>query len=344
MDATAPNPAETVLDHTWFPDNVDFSRNIFGFVQTDRQTLSRQTFLDSRWDHTSLLRVDSPIPVVIAATEHQPRPRVNFIWHTAFCCSTLLSRCLDVPGINLALKEPQILIQLAEAKRAHQLTRHGAALDAAFKVLARPRAHDERVLLKPSNATNTLLPEALRATDGKMAFLYSDCKSFVISIAKKGEMGRIFARKLFGLFAADGHPQAKWPPQDLFELSDLQVAALVWHMQIAQFRSASVQLRSAALDCAAFLASPATVLASLNRFFELSLSQEKIDEIADGPLLSQNAKNQSEPFNAERRANEAAAIAKALGGELDTVVEWSYRACPETPRGDPLGRTLEGAS
>ncbi len=340
MDARAPTPAEILFDAAWFPDNVDFSRNTFGFVQTNRETLSRQPFLDSRWDRSPLPRVDIPISTVIAATEHRPRPQVNFIWHTAFCCSTLLSRCLDISGTNLALKEPQILILLAEAKRTGQRGLPNAVFATALKLLTRPHSRGERILIKPTNAVNNLLPEAVRATDGKMLFLYSDCKNFLISIAKKGEMGRIFARKLFTLFAADGHPQAKWPPQDLFELSDLQVAALVWHMQIAQFRRASDPARSAALDCETFLANPATVLARLNGFFELALSQERTEEIANGPLLSQNAKTQSEPFNAERRANEAAAIAKTFGSELDTVVEWSYRACPETPRENPLGPTL----
>ncbi|HTO40148.1 MAG TPA: hypothetical protein VL026_04170, partial [Rhizomicrobium sp.] len=114
---------------------MDFSRNTFGFVQTNRETLSRQPFLDSRWDRSPLPRVDIPISTVIAATEHRPRPQVNFIWHTAFCCSTLLSRCLDIPGANLALKEPQILILLAEAKRAGQRGLPNAVFDTALNFL-----------------------------------------------------------------------------------------------------------------------------------------------------------------------------------------------------------------
>ena len=151
-------------------------------------------------------------------------------------------------------------------------------------------------------------------------------------------MGRIFARKLFGLFAADGHSQAKWQWQTLFELSDMQVAALVWHMQIAEFRRSRDASRSAALNCDDFLAHPRETLEKLNAFFALGLSPTQLD--AALPLLARNAKDTSESFSAERRAIEANDAARMFGGELDTVVEWSYRACPETPRGSPLGATL----
>jgi hypothetical protein len=80
------------------------------------------------------------------------------------------------------------------------------------------------------------------------------------------------------------------------------------------------------------------MLERLNAFFGLSLPAAQLD--AALPLLARNAKDTKESFSAERRAAEASEAAKVFGGELDTVVEWSYRACPETPRGNPLGATL----
>lgn len=339
MNAQSSTLEDIIGNPFWFPDNVNFQRNTFGFVKTDRQSLSKLSFLDNRWDRSNLSRVDIPIPAAVPALAKSPRPNLNLIWHTAFCCSTLIARCLDAEGINLSLKEPQVLIALAESKRAGHLAQQPAVSDTVFKLLAR-HAPNERVLVKPTNAVNNLIPEALRAADGRMLFLYSDCKSFLISIAKKGEMGRIFARKLFGLFAADGHPQAKWLWQTLFELSDLQVAAIVWHMQIAEFRRSRDISMSAALNCDDFLANPRATLDRLNALFDLNFSPSHLDAVASGPLLAQNAKNTSQSFSADRRAAEASTMAKTLGDELDTVIEWSYRACPETPRENPLGPVL----
>lgn len=333
MNAATSSLEDVIGNADWFPDNIDFNRNTFGFVRTGRNALSKESFLDARWNRSAFTRVDIPIPTVLSAVENLPRPKLNFIWHTAFCCSTLIARCLDAESTNLSLKEPQVLILLAEAKRTGRQT--SGETNAAFKLLG--RGH-EPVLVKPTNAVNNLIPEAVRATDGQMLFLYSDCKSFLISIAKKGEMGRIFVRKLFGLFSADGHPQAKWPWQTLFELSDMQVAALVWHMQIAEFRRSRDASRSAALNCDDFLAHPRQTLEKLNAFFGLHLSAPQLD--AALLHLARNAKDANETFSAERRASEANDVARMFGGELDTVVEWSYRACPETPRGNPLGATL----
>lgn len=335
MSAVTSSLDDVIGNTDWFPDNVDFNRNTFGFVRTDRRALSKESFLDPRWNRSALSRVDIPMPVVSSAVENLPRPKLNFIWHTAFCCSTLIARCLDAEATNLSLKEPQILIALAEAKRAGRQI--GGTDASVFNLLAR-RHGREQVLIKPTNAVNNLIPEAVRVTDGRMLFLYSDCKSFLISIAKKGEMGRIFARKLFGLLAADGHSQAKWPWQTLFELSDMQVAALIWHMQIAEFQRSRDVSRSAVLNCDDFLAHPRETLEKLNAFFALEISTTQLD--AALPLLARNAKDTTESFSAERRASEATDAAKMFGGELDTVVEWSYRACPETPRGNPLGDTL----
>jgi len=54
--------------------------------------------------------LDSPNPFLL---ENAPR----FIFHTAYCGSTFLSRCLDVDGVSVGLREPQLLLDAANAKR-----------------------------------------------------------------------------------------------------------------------------------------------------------------------------------------------------------------------------------
>jgi hypothetical protein len=340
-----PSAAVLATDAHWFIDNFDPQSRKLAFLQMDRARLSDAPFLDQRLDRTGCAQALVGVDEVASGSHVVAPPEINFIWHTAFCCSTLIAHTLDAPGKNLALREPGVTMTLASAKRGGLLApeRGGEKLArATFQLLARRFDAAEKILVKPTNAVNTLVEEAARLTHGKMLFLYSDCRSFVTSIAKKNLDGRIFVRKLFSVFAADGDPLGRLPGSKLFEMSDLQVAALVWQIQIRLFRSAMALLgdRAVSLNCDVFLSDPGGTLAKLDRFFGLGLGAEHIADVVNGPLLSRNAKNPEESYSSVARRNEEQAMAQSLGADLDRIIDWSYQAAPETPRGVPLPRAL----
>jgi hypothetical protein len=344
MNVSIPPVADLSRDPCWFADAFDPQNRMVSFVHLDRARLSTAPFLDQRLDRSAAPQATVSLD---ALEDALPPPRLNFIWHTSFCCSTLIAHALDAPGKNLSLREPGITMTLASAKRAGWFDKQhlGDKLPSAvFRLLARRFAENEQVLVKPTNTVNTLIDDAARLTSGKMLFLYSDCREFLLSIAKKKLDGAIFARKLFAIFANDGDPIGKLPPQQLFEMSDLQIAALVWQMQIGHFRRAMTALgsRAASLDCASFLADPKGVLARLDNFFGLGLGSEHIEAVVNGPLLSRNAKNESESYSAEARRRDSDAIAEMIGPDLERVIQWSYQAAPDTPRGRPLANALDG--
>jgi hypothetical protein len=215
-----------------------------------------------------------------------------------------------------------------------------------FRLLARPLASNEQVTVKPTNAVNCFLPESATMTSGKALLLYGDCRSFLIATAKRREKGRAHHRALFGELCADGHEQRNWSLRKLFELSDLQVSALVWHMQIAQFMRALPLFepgRVAALDCEEFLREPRTTLHSINRFLQLRLDDEHIAAAVNGPLHV-HAKDLSLRFTIDSRRQEEEDVARSLGSELEEIVQWGYEVC-STPRELPLAAlaTLVGA-
>lgn len=345
MNGGSPSAAELAGDPHWFLDNIDPQNRTFSFVRMEREQLAGTPFLDNRLDRTGAAQATAPLDGLDAALASEPPP-LGFIWHIGFCCSTLVAHALDHPGKNLSLREPGVTMTLAAAKRGGWFSPQnlGPRLPSAvFRLLARPFSEGEKVLVKPTNTVNTLIADAGQLTSGKMLFLYSDCRDFVLSIAKKRLDGNIFARKLFSIFAGDGDPFGKLPPRTAFELSDLQVAALVWHMQLAQFRRAIAGLgaRAASLDCASFLADPEAVLGKLDRFFGLDLGASHIAEVVNGPILSRNAKDESQSYDAEARRREAEAVARRIGSDLDRVVAWSYETATDTPRGRPLGNAIE---
>lgn len=328
-------------DFRWFAENFDLARKSLSFVRADREVLAAQPFLDYRWKTDRLPRREMPLDAVLAELpQSAPSPNLNFIWHTSFCCSTLIAKALDLQGHNLSLCEPQILVPVADLKRGGMFTGNRLSPrlpEIVFRLLA--RSPGGKVLAKPSNFANVLIADAARTTRGKALFLYSDLESFLISVAKSGIPLLKYARRLFSNIAGDSGEPLPWKPHEIFQMSDLEIAALVWHLQIGEFRRSWPMFepgRAVTLNCDTFLADPAAVIARLDAFFDLGLGAAHIESALAGPLLRNHAKSPGEPYDARRRAEEKATARRRLGADLERVIEWSYRACSGTPHGEPL--------
>jgi hypothetical protein len=343
-DRQAATAADIVRDCQWFPEALDAQNRTLHFVKTDRKTIASRPFLSqSLWNNADLDRRPLGLETVVRQVS-ETVPHVNFIWHTAYCSSTAISLALDLPGQSLSIREPDALTVLARMKRGTRGSRGSDIrpyLASLLTLLSRPFVADETVTIKPANAANCLIRDAAALTTGKMLFLYSDCRSFLISTVRRGEARRAFVRRLFAELQADGHQQKDWPPQRLFEMSDMQIAALVWHMQIAEFARSKVALgdRAASLDRDAFLASPADTIEKLATFFGLAIDSRQIAEIVAGPLLRRNAKNMDEPFDAAASL-QPADVGDQMARDLDEIVAWSYEVCKTTPRDLPLTNPL----
>ena len=339
-----PNSAQRLIhDARWFPLDFDPQTATVEFVAADWNTLATQPFLDMRWGVRGARRERAAAGALGAEIAKASAP-LNFLWHTGFCCSTLLARALTCRQHNLSLCEPKILVDLADAKRAgfFQLDRNIAHLPRTVLQLLARQQDGANVTLKPAPAANYLLLEAIRHSEGRMLFLFSDCRSFVISIVRLGEDGRRYVRQLFATLLRNGRLGEEWTGPKLWDLSDLQAAAFVWHLQIEEFLRHWNLLgdRARSLDCDALLDAPRETLEALNGFFGLDLGEEHIADVVDGPLFHYQAKRPGVAFDAGRRRAEYDAIAQRLGADLDRAIAWSYDARPSTPRGAPLPQPL----
>jgi hypothetical protein len=318
-------------DPRWFLDGLDVASSRANFVLTDRAALSSEPFLDHRWRRPDATRAAVPLSK-LGEISSAPAP-LSFIWHTSFCASTLLAACLDRPDRCLALKEPRVLVFLAALKRSGGL-RDSALARAVFALLARRFDPGEQVLIKPSNSANTLIAEAAALTKGPMLLLYSDCESFLIAMARRGSGGFGYVRELFTALAIDGHPAGRWPADQLLKLTDLQLAALVWRMQMDGLEAASEILggRARSLNCRDFLDDPGPVLRALDDFLGLGLGRESIEPVLAGRLFSRDVKRPGESFDAEARAEDGRRLRAGLGPDIDAVLASMAQAFPRPPR------------
>jgi hypothetical protein len=166
-----------------------------------------------------------------------------------------------------------------------------------------------------------------------MLLLYSDCESFVLSMARQGRAGFAYVRDRFRSLAADGHPAGAWPPAELFRLTDLELAALVWRMQMDALEAASARLgdRARSLDCKALLDGPGEVLPMVDDFLGLGLGRKRLEAVADGPLFRRDAKHPGEAFDARAREVEQDRLRAQLGDDLPAVLRSMEAAFPHAP-------------
>jgi hypothetical protein len=255
-----------------------------------------------------------------------PPAPVHFVFHSAFCCSTLIARAFDREGLAMGLKEPAILNDVVGWRRRGASGRDVAeVMDSALTLLARPFERGEAVVIKPSNIVNGLIRMmmALRP-EAKALLLHAPLPVFLTSVAKKGLDGRLWVRELFLGFRKDGLVQRLgFDDEQLFGQTDLQIAAAGWLAQQALFADL-VQLlgpRMRTLDSETLLDAPGASVAALARLYGLAVDQGAIDAIV-AESFGRNSKS-GEAFGRAEREAEYADAGAAHRDELEKVTSWA---------------------
>lgn len=252
---------------------------------------------------------------------------VHFIFHSAYCCSTLLAAAFDIPGVAMALKEPVLLNDLVGWRhRGAQGAQVARVLDQSMRLLARPFVSGEAVVIKPSNIVNPLIPAMLAMRPAARAlFLHAPLDAYLASIARKGMWGRLWVRDLFGKLLREGMiaPLGIAPDQYL-ALTDIQVAAAGWLAQQHQFAALARQHpgRVATLNSDTLIADPRTALGALAALFGLAMEAGVIDRIVDGPIFARDSKTGA-AFGQAQRAQDARRGQDLFRDEVEKVGEWA---------------------
>ncbi len=317
--------ASIVADFEWFPVRVDVGRGAIQFVRLTRSDHRAIPFLYDDYIGPARERRELSLDQVASASA-PPRP-CHFIFHSAFCCSTLLARALDIEGRAMGLKEPYSLADIGiAATGAASVRALDRPLSPLLTLLARPFGPGETTIVKPGNAANPMIDRILALRPQSRALLlYSPLPDFLRSIAGKGLFGRSWARLLLAArlrlpeFDDGLGDSERWP------LTDLQVAALAWLQQLAQFgRLVREQPgRVATLDSQSLLADPAAALAGLSGLFDLNLTAREAATLAAGPVFARESKSQGKAFSAVERAEQQARVDQAHGEEIAMVVRWA---------------------
>ena len=335
---------ELLDDPGWFPAGLSPDYLTLQFGRTSRDALARESFLDQRMSGALGATEAHPVADIVAGGTTIEAPYPVFIFHSAFCCSTLLARALDVPGQCLALKEPDVLMGLANALRMQKNDNANANLaKTIIGLLSRRFDEDETILIKPTNSANNLLPEVLDA-GARVLLLYGDLQSFLVSVLKKGEACKAFTRTQYNIFSLDEGGLAGIPTRQAMTFTDLQVATLVWRHQLESFQRELARRPGgtvASLDFRHLVERPAATLSAVTSHLRLPHSRVLLEEIATGTVFAQNSKFGDQSYDAQQRAADEASVAAQHAEALDQVQEWAATLSLGTDIQLPLPRPLD---
>jgi hypothetical protein len=322
--ASAPTPAAVGADPEWLAHRYDESRDEVHFLRLTREGHRAVTFVTDEY-----VPADAPRLVVArreAVAAAPPAAPLHFIFHSAYCCSTLLARAVDIDGVAMGLKEPRILNDLVGWRRRGGDPRAVAAvLDDALTLLARPFAPGEAVVVKPSNILNGLAPAMLGLRPGANALLlHAPLPDFLRSIARKGLWGRRWVRELFIGQLRDGIVDLGLGEQNYLDLTDLQIAAAGWLAQHDVFARLIERFgpRVRTLDSAALIARPGDSMTRLSDLFGLGLDGPAVERVLAGPAFTSHSKSMA-GFGAADRLAEQRDAAETHADEIEKVAIWA---------------------
>lgn len=323
--AAAPDFAAIAADATWLPNRYDESQDLIHFVRLTREQHRAVTFITDEYIPADAPRLVLRRSDVVAAAG--PSAQMHFIFHSAYCCSTVLARAVDIDGVSMGLKEPLILNDMVGWRRRGADPRQlGAILDALLTLLAQPFAPGEAVVVKPSNVLNGIAPVLLGLRPRSRAILlHAPLPDFLRSIARKGLWGRRWVRELFIGQLRDGIVDLGLGEQHYLDLTDLQIAAAGWLAQQDVFarlidRFGPERVRT--LDSATLMARPGEAMERLSDLFGLGLDGQAIERVLAGPAFTSHSKSNA-GFSAADRLAEQRDAAQTHADEIDKVAVWA---------------------
>lgn len=316
-----------LADPAWFPMDYDPQGDCLSMVHAGVDAITAASFVDGR---TPLS--DQPAQR-IAVADCTPSPHAAaLLFHTAFCGSTLLARALQAPPAVMSLREPSALLALALASLKPEVfpsVQIERAARVTLGLLGRPWAEQGRVLIKPTNQVNRILPLLLRLSPhSRVLLLHSSLHQFLLSCLKKlpaaEERIRWMAQAL--LPGTQLAQQLGIPLTHRFNL--VESAVLTWFAQMEIYAwalRADHADRVRSIDIDTLLAAPLHCVAAAAAHLRLPAACEGL-EARVSATFSRDAKAPDRAFDTAQRTHENKLIEQRYRDVIGPALRWAEQA------------------
>ena len=334
---------EVMESPSLLPIGANIAQNKMHFIKMSRRGYLQSSFLDAgravSEDHE---HYETELDVLLSF----PRPlflnHTSYILHGAFCCSTLLTRYLDLLPSCFSLREPPLLTQLASLKlkegigsgdkTAGRSEQFQKLFQLAITLLTRSYEKGEMVIIKPNDLGNVLATMLYENDTGcRMLFLGLDLRSFLLATLKSEFRRSWIRRRLETLYPAT----VKLPVLGAVHprlLSDAAACAYLWLLNNAfydELRSHADPHRILALDGAQIANDPQKSLALGTSFFGLSVDGQQLRKVLEDPSAGRYSKDLSLPYDVQTRHSELKMSAQLWTSEVDDGVQWVLDRLPQ---------------
>ena len=345
---------DPIYDPAFLAYKFNFETEHVEFLPIDRRAIRQAASLNRESLGGTQQTIAVPLAEFIGLLDNADsalrKQSLRFIYHTAFCASTFLSRALEIEGVSVSLREPQLLLDAANAKRLQWRSRT-TKLDfrhlpkLALLLLQKHADGNETLIVKPMNCVNNIVTELQQISGAaRSLMLYNDARNFILSMLKKGEGGKQTVRSMFDLLRCDFPHLAGLQLTHALQMTDLRVAMTLWRLHIEQAEALLQQFAPnnsmASLYGENLVTNPAVALRAAFRFLQLGASEEQIEAATRSDARSLDAKNPQESFSPQKRAQAYQALEKYFGGDIDDGLQWLVRNNPGTSLIPKLSETL----
>lgn len=317
---------------------MDFDNGQLSFVPMSRATYRSSSFLDGRTQATGPDRYDVPVVDLLLTAASLPAPpnHVHYIFHAAFCCSTLLARYLELIPPCFVLKEPLFLTQMAVVRPrvnpAHNegaldLTEWAPLFELCARLLGRGFAPEDVVAIKVNDICNSL-GEMLLARDPatKAVFITIGLRDFLLVLLKAPERRQWLRGRLVKAWK-DAAIIPELAAFDPLEMSDAEGGAFLWALNEA-LRSrlcAMYPSRVVTVPGEEIAEAPTAAVRAVADHFGLPVSQGLPKNVFSDATVARHAKDPARAYDARSRRKELKALNKQIGAEADQGVDWAAR-------------------
>lgn len=327
-------PSRSDLDDRWekvfvspelYLRSFDIAADSMTFTPMSVESYRSTSFLDARIQRAQPMDAKVAMRAFIASFDNvRPEPKpLGFIFHTAFCCSTLLSRCLQELGNTLVLREPEPLRALSEGWFNSVESRELRKMREILGVMLSRRFGDEAVVVKATSQCNAIMPELLDMHVGTRAvFLYSDLGESIASFLKNPERRREAREFLISM-----RHVLPWDLslEDCQRLIDASVVALLWVLQVGRYcelASGRYGDRLIALNCNNLLRDPAGILSRVAKHLEIEAAPSEIEAAVSGSAFTLHAKERDATFGLDDRRADMRRLHETNDAEIRFASAW----------------------